>query len=492
MKKAGIIGAGIGGIGTAIRLQLKGYDVSVFEANEYAGGKLGEFWVGDYRFDSGPSLFTMPRQVEELFELAGVPIEPYFTYERLDPVCRYFYEDGTVLDAKADQQAFAKEVAAKTGVTEAQIGQLLERSRELYDITGHVFLEKSLHKLKTFLLPDTLRSILKLHRIDAFRSMHQANAAQFQDPRVVQLFNRYATYNGSDPYQAPATLNVIPHLEFNQGAFLPKEGMVAIPRALIQLAKDLGVKFHLNQPVDKIEVENQRATGIWLNGEFEPFDVVVSNMDVVPTYRKLLADQPAPERTLNQPRSSSALIFYWGVNKNFPELDLHNIFFSGDYQQEFNQIWQEKTVPTDPTVYVFISSKKLEKDAPPGGENWFTMINVPANQGQDWETLTLQAREAIITKLERMLGKPVEDHIEGERVMDPPGIESWTSSFRGALYGSSSNNKFAAFLRHPNFSQRIKNLYFCGGSVHPGGGIPLSLLSARIVGDLVEPVPVAK
>ncbi|MEO1384825.1 MAG: phytoene desaturase, partial [Bacteroidota bacterium] len=248
----------------------------------------------------------------------------------------------------------------------------------------------------------------------------------------------------------------------------------------------LGIKFHFGTPVDRVVVEDGRAVGIAVDGQIHHAEVVVSNVDIVPTYRKLLRDQEAPEQTLNQPRSSSALIFYWGVKKEFPELDVHNIFFTEDYQAEFAHIWEKKSLYHDPTVYIHISSKKHAADAPVGGENWFTMINVPHDAGQDWDQLIETARTSILEKVSKMLGKKIQPYIEVEHILEPRTIQSRTGSFLGALYGNSSNNRFAAFLRHPNFSRKIKNLYFCGGSVHPGGGIPLCLLSARIVGDLVN------
>ncbi len=485
MQKAIIVGAGIGGIATSIRLAVQGYQVSVFEANEYPGGKLSEIQVDGYRFDAGPSLFTLPDQVEALFRLAGRRTEDYLAYDALPVITHYFWPDGLRLKAYAEPEAFAQEVEAQTGESAQQVHKLLAKSRELNDITSHVFLEKSLHKLSTFLAPETIRSIFQLHKIDAFRSMHQANASYFQDPRLVQLFDRYATYNGSDPYQAPGTLNVIPHLEYHLGAYFPRGGMYQITQGLYRLACDLGVQYHLGQPVDRIWVENGQARGVQVEGETFAADVVVSNADVVPTYRHLLPDQPAPERTLKQPRSSSALIFYWGIERQFPELDLHNILFSADYREEFRYIWEEKSIHPDPTVYVNITSKYNPSDAPPGCENWFTMINVPHDDGQDWDQLIPEAKQNILAKLRDMLGVDIAPLIAAEAILEPRTIQSKTSSYLGALYGSSSNNKFAAFLRHPNFSRKIKNLYFCGGSVHPGGGIPLSLLGARIVSDLV-------
>ncbi|MFK7971438.1 MAG: phytoene desaturase family protein [Bacteroidia bacterium] len=512
-KKAIIIGAGVGGLASAIRLRLKGYAVQVLEANAAPGGKLAEFTIGaGYRFDAGPSLFTLPEQMEALFALAGKKTADYFEYDQLEIICKYFYEDGTRIRAWNDPERFAKEIENQTDETADNVLAALKKSKKMYDITHHVFLERSLHKVSTYTRKDTLISMAKLPAIDPFRTMAKANADQFSDPRIVQLFNRYATYNGSDPYQAPATLNVIPHLEFNMGAFLPKGGLIAIPQSLFKLAKDLGVEFHFGTKVSRILYEKGEAKGVeyvsqaitslmdGLVGKGEGIhdqheqieaaqmkaDVVVSNMDVMPTYRRLLRDQPAPERTLKQPRSSSALIFYWGMNKTFPDLDLHNIFFSKEYEAEFEHIWKKKDIYHDPTVYLFASSKLLPEDAPEGCENWFVMINVPANDGsQDWDALIPLARKHIIAKLEGILGEEIEAHIEAEEILDPRGIESRTASYQGALYGSSSNNMWAAFLRHPNFSSKIANLYFCGGSVHPGGGIPLSLLSAKIVGDMV-------
>lgn len=248
----------------------------------------------------------------------------------------------------------------------------------------------------------------------------------------------------------------------------------------------------MGHSVERILLENQTAKGIRVGTETILADLVVSDADIVPTYRRLMPEQAEPVRTLEQTRSSSALIFYWGMDREFEALDVHNIFFSADYQAEFQQIWQEQSLSDDPTVYLYVSSKRNPEDAPKGGENWFTMINVPANQGQDWDRLIQQARKDILQKLSQMLGIDVEPHIVCERILEPRTIESKTSSYQGALYGNSSNNKFAAFLRHPNFSTKVKGLYFCGGSVHPGGGIPLCLLSAKITADLVsqrEPTP---
>ena len=236
----------------------------------------------------------------------------------------------------------------------------------------------------------------------------------------------------------------------------------------------------------EILIEKKKAFGIRVKEKKHAADLVVSNTDIVPTYRKLLPNQKQPEKTLSQDRSSSAVIFYWGISESFPQLDLHNIFFSNDYAAEFAAIFNPKKLYQDPTVYVTISSKSVSTDAPVGKENWFVMINAPHNTGQDWTALAQQLREWVITKLNRNLHSDIAPLIEEEWVRTPDIIEQRTQSYLGALYGASSNDKMAAFLRHPTFSREISNLYFFGVSVHPGGGIPLCLLSAKIASDFIR------
>lgn len=475
----------MGGLGTAIRLQAAGYQVTVFEANAYAGGKLTEVQQDGFRFDAGPSLFTLPQLVDELFEVAGKNPRDYFAYQRLDNICRYFFPDGTRLDAWSDAEKFAEEIEKVTGEPKEKVAAFLRKSEKIYELTKDIFLYRSVHKLSTYTSRSAFKTLLNLPTLGIFSTMAGANKRWFSDPRVIQLFNRYATYNGSDPYKAPSTLNIIPHLEHNMGAWFPQGGMHRVSQSLFELAQDIGVEFQFNSRVEKILIEGKKAQGIQVKGKKIPAPLVISNMDVVNAYKHLLADQKQPKRILKQPKSSSALIFYWGMEGSYPDLDLHNIFFTKDYPAEFDQIFNKKDLLDDPTVYLYVSAKLRPEDAPQGHENWFAMINVPNNEGQDWDALIQRSRENILNKLEKNLGRELRSKIVCEDILDPRLIESRTSSFGGALYGNSSNNKFAAFLRHANFSSRMRGLYFCGGSVHPGGGIPLCLLSARIVSDMI-------
>ena len=486
MKKAIIIGSGIGGIATALRLRSMNYDVTVFENNNYPGGKLASFDLGPYRFDAGPSLLTMPHFIDELFDLFNENPRDYFNYKKKDISCRYFWDDGTKLNAYSEKSKFINEINKVLGVKESTISTYLLNAKRKYDLTKSMFLEQSLHKLKTYLSKDLLIGLSNVFSFQINKTLNQVNELELKEPHLVQLFNRFATYNGSSPYKTPGMMTLVQHLEQEYGTYVSDKGMNNITKSLYDLALRQGIDFKFNSFVSQILISGKRAIGVSVGEESYSSDIVVSNMDIVPTYRNLLKNHYQPEKTLSQERSSSALIFYWGINKEFKNLDLHNIFFSNDYKKEFQSIFEKKSIFSDPTVYINITSKDVKGDAPDNCENWFVMINSPNDSGQDWDNMIDEVKSNILKKINRLLNIELEDYIEYEKVYTPKTIESNTQSYMGSLYGSSSNNLMSAFLRHPNFSNKILNLYFCGGSVHPGGGIPLCLLSAKIVSQLIK------
>ena len=458
----------------------------VFEGAGFPGGKLREFSSKGYRFDYGPSLFTMPTLVDELFSLFDENPQDSFRYIRKEYICNYFWSDGTRFAVPASEEEFIETASTTFNEDEKRLKKYLERNALKYQLTAPLFLEKSLHKLSTYFGKDTFKAITRIFKYDLATSLNQVNEKFFKNDKLVQLFNRYATYNGSSPYRTPGIMSMIPHLEMNLGAYLPEGGMHDITNSLYELALRQGVKFRFNEKVSRINYSGEVVTGVSTDeGEYEA-DLVVSNMDIYSTYQHLLPDFPAPKHIMKQERSSSALIFYWGIKRQFPELELHNIFFSDNYQEEFKAIFEEGTVYKDPTVYVNITSKNVPADAPAGCENWFVMVNVPANTGQDWTELTREVKKNVIKKVSSILKVEIEPLIETEDTLDPIRIESDTSSHQGSLYGTSSNSRMAAFLRHPNFSGKLKNLYFVGGSVHPGGGIPLCLNSAKITSEIIK------
>lgn len=492
-KKIAVIGSGLGGLSAAIRLAIRGFEVKVFEKSGKPGGKAGTIEFYGFRFDTGPTLLTMPFVLEELFTDAGESIEDYIELKKLNVNCKYFYPDGTVLNAFSDTGQFAEEVELKLGEKASNVKKYLDYCHKIYELTGSLFLQKSLHEISTYTNKTALNTLFNINKIDTGRTMHEANSTFFKNKKLVQLFDRYATYNGSSPFLAPATLNVIQHVEYNLGGFIPANGIYDIPDGLYKLAVKLGVQFNFHSSVNEIMEENRKITGLAYKvntGEEieEHFDIIVSNADVNITYGKLLGDTKTKQakRYLDLPPSSSALVFYWGIEKQNPDLEIHNILFSDDYSSEFEDLFNRGICPEDPTVYIYISSKYNKHDAPANCENWYVMINAPSENGQDWSEEIANARNKIINKIKNNLGVDVGESIVSEKILSPLDIEKKTGSFKGSLYGISSNSKTAAFMRQRNRSSDYKGLYFCGGSAHPGGGIPLVLLSGKITSELIN------
>lgn len=481
MTQAIIIGSGIGGLAASIRLARQGIRVDVYESAENAGGKISERNFDGFRFDAGPSLLTLP---ELLFELLDDDLR--FAVQKTEIITKYFYPDGTQVLAYSDIEKLATEIEKKLNVPEKKLISYLRKAATIYDLTSDLFIFGSFHRLKNLLNLKSLKTLLQFRKLQAFQSLHDFNTNELGEKRLVQLFDRYATYNGSNPYQTPATLSVISHLEHELGAYLPEGGMIRITEALAKQALKLGVKFHFGQAVQKVEIRNGKVAGIRIDSGLVPAEIVVSDVDIHSFYSSLLPDKKRLSKINREERSSSALIFYWGMKGNFPELDIHNIFFSSDYEEEFTQLFQLNEVSNDPTVYIYISCKYNPTDAPDGCENWFVMINAPADVGQNWDEIIERTRLNILNKLERMLGKQLKDRFAAEQILSPPEIFKQTGSVNGSIYGSSSNSRYASFNRHANFRSDIAGLYFVGGSVHPGGGIPLCLSSARIVDGLVK------
>ena len=485
-KKAIIIGSGIAGIALSVRLKVKGYDVHVFEKNESYGGKLSEFKLGEYRYDFGPKLFTLPELLVDLFKISNQNIDDYIKYKKIEVGCKYFWEDGKVINAYADKQKLIKEIVSEFDTDKKKINNYLNRSKKKFDLTRTIFLEKSLHKVSTFFSISAFRAILNFFSLDILKPLNQLNEETFDDKKLVQLFNRFATYNGSNPFVTSGIMSMIQHLEHDLGVFMPSNGLSDISKSIYNLANDLGVTFSFNSNIDKIIINKNKAIGVEKNKQKYLADIVVSNMDVNLTYSKLLNGFKKPKYLKDYEPSSSAIVFYWNINKSFKELDLHNIIFSNNNSKEFDYIFDKKLVYEDPTIYICPTSKVVKNDAPEGCENWFILINSPHDSGQNWDEIKDTLRRNIIRKINKTLNIKIEKHILTEEVFTPKDIEIKTLSQYGSLYGSSSNSLMSAFLRHPNFSRKIKNLYFCGGSVHPGGGIPLCLNSAKIVSELIK------
>ena len=361
----------------------------------------------------------------------------------------------------------------------------LADSKRKYEIAEKTFLAHSLNDLPKLLRPKYLKDLLA---ISSMKTLDAHNRASFQSPKLQQLFNRFATYNGSSPYETPATFALVPFVEFGLGAWYARGGIYQIPRALERLAKEFSVKIKTDRAVQKIVVENKKAVGVQLeNGEILRSDFVVANSDAVETYRNLIDKEFFNEKLDRREPSCSGFVLLLGVKKKFENLAHHNIFFSDDYRAEFDRIFQDLRPAQNPTVYVCATSKTDETQSPENCENLFVLINAPyTSERTDWTKEAKSYRDLIVKKLENFGLEDLEKSIEFERIITPEDFEKKYRTNRGSIYGISSNGIFSAFLRVPNRSRQIENLYFVGGATHPGGGMPLVLLSGKIASDLIS------
>jgi phytoene desaturase len=481
-KNAIIIGGGLGGLSAAIRLAKKGFTVTILEKNETVGGKVNIVESGGYKFDTGASLLTMRHVLEELFEFAGKRLEDYLEIVPLEPICRYFWTDGARFDASTDLQKTENEIRTLDDRDAENFKRFLADARRKYEVSEKTFLAHSLNDLPKLLRPKYLRDLLA---ISSTRRLDAHVKSYFRSPKLQQLFNRFATYNGSSPFQTPATFALIPYVEFGLGAWYVKGGMYEIPKALAQLAAELNVEIKTDAEVEKILVENGKAVGVKLkNGESLKSDFVVANSDAVETYRNLLETEN--KRIENLEPSCSGFVLLLGAKKRFPALAHHNIFFSDDYRAEFDAIFKELRPARNPTIYVCAASRTDATQAPEECENLFVLINAPYTSARtDWEKEKRGYRDLIVKKLEDFGLEDLEKSIDFEQIITPADFEKKYRANRGSIYGVSSNGVFSAFLRPPNKARSVENLYFVGGATHPGGGIPLVLISGKLATDLI-------
>lgn len=485
-RSAIVIGAGIGGLACAIHLQAAGYDVTILEKNAQVGGKMYQHEAAGFRWDTGPSVITMRPVLEEVFRVAGRNLSDYLTLLPLEPLTRYFFADHTVLDASADLSRMTAAIAA---ISEADVeGYLafLAYAARIHRVTGPVFIYNQ---------PPTLASFASVPvtewlNADPFRTMSQAINHFVKSPQLRQLLGRFATYVGGSPYLAPATLNVIADVELTGGVWYPQGGVYQIAAALARVACETGVTICTDTPVKQILIEQRRAAGVMTdNGQALHADVIISNADVTTTVEKLL-----PENTLSPRRrrrlvtyepSCSGFMMLLGVAKKHPDLAHHNLFFSDDYKAEFQAIFRDRVPSANPSVYVSITSKTDAAHAPDNCENWFVLVNAPALSDRvDWATFKAGYRDLVLNKLAQS-GFDVRDHILHETVWTPANLEAHSGAWRGALYGPSANSRFTVFLRPHNRSRDVRGLYFVGGTTHPGGGVPMVMLSGKATAAMV-------
>ncbi len=473
-----VVGGGVGGLATAIRLRALGRDVTVFERSEVVGGKLATFECDGYTFDIGPSLVTLPHVFGDVFRAAGTSLDEQLDLVRLDPQFAYHWTDGsslTVPDGDDDTATAFDEFTRGAG---EQWRRFDARGRRIWDVADRTFFAGPMSN--PWSLAKRMRSPFDLTAIDPMRTLHRSAESFFDDPRLVQWADRYATYSGSSPYEAPATLACIPHIEARFGCWYPLGGLDALRAALERVAREIGVTIHTGTDVARIVAPDGGAvSGVELaDGSFRPATVVVANTDAEHLYADLLADDAALKRVRRAKRSTSGFVLCVGVRGLTPGLQHHNVWFSESYRAEYDQL-DAGELADDPTIYACVSSVTDPSQAPDGCENWFLLVNTPPEVEVDADAYGDLVLDRLATR-----DVDLRPRIELRQTMTPSDIERRYRSRGGAIYGTSSNGKRAAFVRPANRGAR-PGLYLVGGSSHPGGGLPLVTTSARIVTEMI-------
>jgi len=482
-----VIGAGLGGLSAAISLATEGFSVDLLEKNDKVGGKLNVLQKDGFTFDLGPSILTMPHIFQKLFEKAGRKMEDYVSIETVEPHWRNFFEDGSTLDLSADPVRMKQELDKLGPDTAKEFEQFLAYSKQLCEITEQGYFE---HGIDSFWeLINHYGAMRSLLDFDVFRSMDQGVRRFIKDPKLVDILNYFIKYVGSSPYDAPALMNLLPYIQFGYGLWYIKGGMYGMAQALQKLAEELGVTIRVNSEVAEIQHAEGRVTGVRLgDGSVIAADIVVSNMEVIPAYQQLLKNQDREIRRLQRfVPSCSGLVLHLGVDRIYDQLAHHNFFYSDHPREHFNAVFHSKRLSDDPTIYLVAPVKSDPGQAPEGCEIIKILPHIPhldpkqPLQPEDYAAL----RERVLIKLERMGLTDLRKHIVCEESWTPVDIQQRYYSNRGSIYGVVADRFKNLGFKIPQRSRQFSNLYFVGGSVNPGGGMPMVTLSGQLVRDKI-------
>jgi diapolycopene oxygenase len=480
-KKIIVIGAGLGGLSAAISLRQSAYDIEIFERNGQIGGKLNLHKESGYTFDLGPSILTLPHIFERLFARSGRRMSDYFTIRRVRPHWRNFFPDGTTLDLFPERERMAEE-ARKVGEPPQNIERFLDYSARLFDLTNAGYFEEGLDTWRDF---GRYYGHGKFLQFDLLRSMHGAVRSHFSTCYFRDIFDYFIKYVGSSAYRAPAFLNSIPTIQFRHDLWYVKGGLYHIARGLGRFADELGIRTRLNHEITEIRREHGRVTGVIANGEYHRADIVVSNMEVVPAYRELLGEDEPFVRRLEKKYepACSGLVIDLGLDCQYPQLAHHNFFFSANQRAHFESIFGQRTLPDDPTVYLVAASRSDGSVAPAGCDCLKILPHIPhisdtnPLQREDYA----RYKDLVLAKLERMGLHHLRRRIVVEHFWTPLDIHEQYRSNRGSIYGV-VNDRWKNFgFKAPKQSRRYENLFFVGGSVNPGGGMPMVVLCGQNV-----------
>lgn len=479
-KKVIVIGSGLGGLSAAISLAQEGYEVTIHEKNPKIGGKLNVLKAEGYTFDLGPSILTLPHIFERLFERSGKKMSDYIPIRTLRPHWRNFFEDGKVVDLDPDPAIMAAE-ARKVGEDPANVERFLKYSADLYDLVNDGYFEQGLDDAAGF---REFYGLGKFLKFDLFRTMHGGVARHLKTRHMRDIFDYFIKYVGSSAYRSPAFMNCMATIQYRYDLWYVDGGLYHIALGLQRLMDELGITVRLNSEVTEVRKQGDRVTGLMANGEFHAADIIVSNMEVIPAYEKLLAEDDAFMKTLEKYEPAcSGLVLELGLDRKYPQLAHHNFFYSDHQKEHFKTVFQKHQLPPDPTIYLVAASRTDPTVAPDGCDCLKILPHIPYID--DANPLTredyMALKERVLDKLERMGLTDLRKHVVFEHCWTPIDIREQYNSNKGSIYGVVSDRFKNLAFKAPKQSVKYPNLFFVGGSVNPGGGMPMVVLCGQNV-----------
>jgi phytoene desaturase len=486
-KSAIIIGAGIGGIATSIYLAKNGFSVSVYEKNPFPGGRCGHIVREGHRFDLGATIFTMPGIYRQIFDSLGLKLEDCFEIMQLSNIIKIHFSNGGEITFTTDQNKM------KTQLEAIEPGSY--KRLQLYVAEGYRFFQLAMNRLLgrnffSFFEFINFQNALLLLKLKFYLKHYTYVRKFFKNPHLKMAFTFQNIYVGQSPYKAPAFFSMLPSVELMEGSLFLKGGMYSIVDKLVSTASGCGVKFNYNKAVDKININNKHAKGITLtDGSIINADIIIANAGLPYVYNYLLPDKKVAEKINKLKYACSAIVFHWGLDKTYPQLEHHSVFLSEDYKECMNKIFNEKTIDSPPSFYVH-SPTHTDKTAAPENQDSLSLVipvgHIDEKKAQDWNTIKNNARASVIKRLKKAGLSDIDEHIKFEICYLP---NTWKVAYnisKGAVFGSLNHNIMQmGYFRPHNRHDSYKNLYFVGGSTHPGNGIPLVLLSARLTTERI-------
>ncbi|MFW6413996.1 MAG: phytoene desaturase family protein [Verrucomicrobiota bacterium] len=478
-SKTAIIGGGLGGLSTAVALASQGFDVEIFEKNSHLGGKLNVLQQDGFTFDLGPSILTLPHIFRHTFEQADRKMEDYVSLEPVRPHWRNFFSDGTVIDLDPDPDVMKTEMAKLNDNPYEQVCDFLEYSKRQYNVIAEGYFEHGLDNIPQFLKfygP-------KIFKLSIFSTMDKAIRRRIGDPYLQDILNFFIKYVGSSATRAPGFMTLLPHIQFGYGLYYVKGGMHALADGLEKLLRELGVKINLEAEVTGISTAENTVNGVIVDGEYHRADWVVSNMEVIPAYKKLLHEDEGFMKKFDKfEPACSGLVLHLGVDRVYEQLAHHNFFYSDNQKEHFRSVFEKKELPEDPTIYVVAPSRSNPNVAPEGYDNIKILPHIPyINDKKTYTEKDYSAlKNRVLEKLENTGLSDLRKHIVTEHVWTPYDIQENYYSNGGSIYGVVTDIWKNYAFKAPRQSTKYRNLFFVGGSANPGGGMPMVTLSGQL------------